>query len=185
VAVAVVVVTLGVVAILFARSGAGRRLLEDSSTPTKAPVKAQAMPRPTVSAFDPPPGDGREHDSELDFLVDGDPATTWTTEQYASSHLTQLKPGVGVVFRLDGAHKLGQMRITSATKGWGVEILVADALKTTRAAWGTPAATKEIAGGETTIDLGGRSGSAVLLWITDLGDNNSAVSIGEVTLTSA
>ena len=36
--------------------------------------------------------------------------------------------------------------------------------------------------GVATFDLGDRTGGAVLLWITDLGEGNSVVSIGELNL---
>ena len=41
------------------------------------------------------------------------------------------------------------------------------------AGWGDPVASKDhITAGTTTFDLGGRSGAAVLVWITDLGDGS-------------
>lgn len=187
IAVVAVVTTLAVVGILFARSDAGRRLFDGPSTQQATPAApAQTIPRPTPAAFDPPPGDGAEHDYELASLVDGDPSTTWSTETYGNSRFGGLKPGVGVVLRLDRAYKLGRLRISSPTPGWSMEVLVADAPQSTRAAWGTPVAAKQgIAAGETTFDLAGRTGSAVLLWITDLGNGNAAVSIGEAALTPA
>lgn len=187
VAIVAVALTLGIVGILFARTDAGRRVLnEDKATPGRPAAGAQAIPRPTVSAFDPPPGDGHEHDGDLGLLVDGDPSTAWSTEQYVDSHLVGLKPGVGVVFRLDGPHKLGQMRVTSASRGWAAQVFVADAPRQTLKEWGAPVTSNnDVGGGETSFDLGGRSGAAVLLWITDLGDVNAAVSIGEVSFTAS
>jgi serine/threonine-protein kinase len=186
VAIVAVVVTLAVVGILFARSDAGHRLLNGTGTSGQPAATGQAIPRPTVSAFDPPPGDLHEHDSDLNALVDGDPSTAWSTEQYVDSHLTGLKPGVGVVFTLDGSHKLGRLRLTSPTRGWSAQVFVADAAKSTLSAWGAPVASNgDVGGGETSFDLNGRSGAAVLLWITDLGDTNSSVSISEVTISSS
>ena len=60
---------------------------------------------------------------------------------------------------------------------------MADTPKPTRQAWGQPVATKSgIGDGSTTFDLEGRTGGAVLLWITDLGQGNGSVSIGELRL---
>ncbi|MDQ6726494.1 MAG: protein kinase [Actinomycetota bacterium] len=184
VAIIAVALTVAVVAVIFARSDAGHRVLGSTGTPAQSAAKGPAIPRPTPSAFD-PAGDGQEHDSDLGLLVDGDPATAWSTEQY-SSRLSQLKPGVGVAFQLDSSYKLGHMRVTSATQGWSAQVFVADAPKSTIQAWGQPVATNnDVGGGDTTFDLGGRSGAAVLLWITDLGNANSSVSIGEVSITSS
>lgn len=179
VAVAAVVVTLAVVAVLFLRSDTGKRLIED--TPTAEGPKT--IPKPTPLAFDPPPGSGVEHDDELPFLVDGDASSVWRTENYNSNRFGGLKPGVGVVLQLDAAHQLKQLKVTSPSSGWAAEVLVADSVQPTRAAWGAPVATKRgIDAGTTTFDLGDHRGAAVLLWITDLGDGNSVVSIGELNL---
>jgi serine/threonine-protein kinase len=169
----VVALTLGLVGILFARSDAGHTLLGNAKT-TTPPAAAASIPTPTPLAFDPPPGDGAEHNSDLASLVDNDPSTTWNTEQYGTRLFGGLKPGVGVVLQLDGPHKLKQLTVTSPSTGWAAEVVVADTAKPTRDAWGAATASKKgIGAGSTTFDLGGKSGGAVLLWITDLGDGTS------------
>jgi serine/threonine-protein kinase len=174
-AIVAIVLTLGVVGFFFTRSDTGRGLGDQP--------RAAAIPKPTPLAFDPPPGSGVEHDDELPFLVDGDPSSVWTTENYNTSRFGGLKPGVGVILRLEGSHKLGELRMTSSVAGWSAEVLVAASPQTTRAAWGDPVATKaSVERGTTTFDLGDRTGGAVLVWITDLGQGNSAVSIGELSL---
>ena len=181
VAIVAVALTLGVVGILFARSDTGKNLLDDAQEEPAASQKS--IPTPTPLAFDPPPGSGIEHDDELPFLVDADPSSVWRTENYSTSRFGGLKPGVGVILQLDGPHKLGELTVTSPSKGWSAEVLVADAPRTTRDAWGQPVSTKRsIAEGSTTFDLAGRTGGAVLLWITDLGEGNTVVSIGELRL---
>ncbi len=183
VAIVAVALTLGVVGVLFARSDTGQRMI-DGSTTQETPAGPTAIPKPTPLAFDPPPGSQAEHDDELPFLVDGDPATLWNTENYNTNLFGGLKPGVGVVLQLSGAVKLEELRVTSPRGGWAAEVLVAATPQATRQAWGEPVATKKgIAAGTTTFDLGGRTAGAVLLWITDLGAGESVVSIGELRLT--
>lgn len=178
-ALAAVVVTLAVVGILFLRSDTGKRLVDDVATPEQP----KAIPKPTPLAFDPPPGSGVEHDDELPNLVDGDVSSVWRTENYSNNRFGGLKPGVGVVLQLDAAHQLNELKVTSPSSGWTAEVLVAASPQPTRAAWGAPVATKRgIDRGTTTFDLGDRTGGAVLLWITDLGEGNSVVSIGELLL---
>ncbi|HEX2046713.1 MAG TPA: protein kinase [Acidimicrobiales bacterium] len=182
IAIVAVALTLGVVGVLFARSDTGQRLIDDI-TQEEAGGGQRAIPAPTPLAFDPPPGSGVEHDDELPFLVDGDATTQWTTESYASNRFGGLKPGVGVILQLEGQHKLEELRVTSPTNGWAAEVLVADTAKPSRQAWGEPVATRSgIGEGSTTFDLNGRTGGAVLLWITDLGQGNSSVGIGELGL---
>ena len=178
-ALAAVVVTLAVVGILFLRSDTGKRLVDDAA----APEQPKVIPKPTPLAFDPPPGSGVEHDDELPNVVDGDVSSVWRTENYSTNRFGGLKPGVGVVLQLDAAHQLKELKVTSPSNGWSAEVLVAASPQSTRAAWGAPVATKRgIDRGSTTFDLGDRTGGAVLLWITDLGEGNSVVSIGELNL---
>lgn len=181
IAIVAVALTLGVVGVLFARSDAGHKLLNRTPSTTPA-ASSQSIPTPTPLPFDPPPGSGVEHDDELPNLVDGDTSTLWSTENYSTAQFGGLKPGVGVILRLDAAHKLQELKVTSPSTGWSAEVVVADSPKPTRAAWGDAVASKKnIAGGTTTFDLGGKTGGAVLLWITDLGDGTS-VSIAELHL---
>lgn len=178
-ALAAVVLTLAIVGVLFLRSDAGQRLIDE----TRPAEQTKALPEPTPLAFDPPPGSGVEHDDELPFLVDGDVSTAWRTENYNNNRFGGLKPGVGIVLQLAGQHELKELKVTSPSGGWAAEVLVAASLQSTRAAWGAPVATKRgIDRGTTTFDLGDRTGGAVLLWITDLGEGNSVVSIGELLL---
>ncbi len=87
------------------------------------------------------------------------------------------------MLQLNAAHQLKELKVTSPSSGWTAEVLVAASPQSTRAAWGAPVATKRgIDRGTTTFDLGDRTGAAVLLWITDLGEGNSVVSIGELNL---
>jgi serine/threonine-protein kinase len=174
----VVAVVLGTVAYLFWQSNTGKHLL-DGSAQTLAP----AIPiTPTARVFDPPPGDGHEHDADLPKLTDGNPDTVWSTEHYDSGFGPNTKPGVGFILELNSPHKLGRLEIQSSTRGWTANVYVAAGPKAQLSQWGSPVAS-HVVNGQTTIDLRGRTGGAVLVWITDLGRNQS-VSVGEATLTS-
>ncbi len=182
VVIVVIAVSLGVVGVLFARSDTGQRLLD---SPGGGGGRADPVRVLSAGAFDPPPGSGEEHDGELGFLTDGDPATTWSTEQYGNRRFGGLKTGVGFVLNLNGPQVLRQLDVASATRGWSASVYVADGAKPSAppGEWGEPAATRVGIDGDATFDLGGRRGSVVLVWITDLGDDN-AVSVGNVRLTS-
>ena len=179
----VVAVTLGVVGVLFARSDTGQRLLNDPDGGGGS--QAEVVSVLSAGAFDPPPGSGEEHDEELGFLIDGDPATAWTTEQYGNRRFGGLKSGVGFVLNLNGSRALNQLEVTSEARGWSASVYVADGAKPSAppGEWGEPAATQVGIDGTATFDLGGKQGSVVLVWITDLGEGD-AVSVGDVRLTS-
>jgi eukaryotic-like serine/threonine-protein kinase len=175
----VIVVVVGTVAYLFWQSQTGKNLLS-GSTNTKTSVPATPL-APVAHAFDPPPGDGHEHDSDLPKLTDGDPNTVWTTEHYDTG-FAGLKQGVGFTLVLNSPQKLGHLQIVSPTKAWSASVYVAASPKTELAQWGAPVAS-HVVNGTTTFDLHGRQGAAVLVWITDLG-RNQAVAVGEATLTA-
>jgi len=76
--------------------------------------------------FDPPPGgDGAEHPERVAFAYDGDPTTSWTTENYFDP-LPVQKEGVGVVFDLGQSHEVARVEIDPVEAGFTFEIRVAD-----------------------------------------------------------
>ncbi len=176
-----VAVALGIVGVLFARSGTGQRLLGE--TPDKGgTASGVAVTIASAKSFD-PDGDGSEHEDEVSHLFDSDPTTTWSTSRYGGPHFAGLKPGVGFVLQLDGAHRLGGLKVSGASKGWSAEVAVSETVHQNRAGWGQAADAKAGIDGSATFDLGGRTGSAVLVWITDPGGGNTSVTVGEVEVT--
>jgi serine/threonine-protein kinase len=166
-----VALALGTVGVLFARSQEVRDFLDPSREPSPPPQTVEAEPV-RAAAFD-PLGDRTEHDAEAGNVIDGDPATSWRTETYANRRLGNRKPGVGMVVELDAAHELARLEIASETRGYAVEIFVAEAPRPTLEGWGAAVDRRENIEGDATFDLEGRRGRAVLVWITDLGTANS------------
>jgi len=141
----------------------------NSTPPGTTGTQSLAIAR--VGAFDPPPGDGEENDADVRNVTDGDPATVWQTTGYDSRNFGRLKPGVGLVLTLDHPTKLAKLSIDAPTNDWAVQIYVSDSTHPDLAGYGEPVASRRaIPSGTTSYDLGGRQGSVVLVWITDLGD---------------
>jgi hypothetical protein len=138
--------------------------LDNGGTTTPATISGAA-------AFD-PFGGNSENNSDAPLAVDGDASTFWQTEGYNSPAI-QIKPGVGLIVTLSAKADLASVAVTSQTDGWSVQIYVADSPKPTLDAWGDPVTEKQgIAAGTTTLDLGGRNGGAVLVWMTNLGNGS-------------
>lgn len=176
-------------AALIGRTEAGQQLFDrardvvssgssDDDGPDDAPITL------TATAFDPRVGDG-ENDDRVHLAVDGDPETAWPTEFYGDRQLGS-KDGVGLVVALDAPRDLDSLVITSPSQDWSASIHVAAGPLDTYEAWGEPLTRVEGATpGDTTVDLGGTHGGAVLIWITDLGPappGEFRVLIGEVVL---
>ena len=75
------------------------------------------------------------------------------------------------------------MQVSSPTKGYAVEVYVADAFQPTLAGWGRPVDVRSGIDGDTTFDLKDTRGAAVLIWITDLGEARVA-QINEVRVSA-
>jgi hypothetical protein len=173
----VVAVTLGIVGVLLGGTDVGGELFgTEDETPAGEPEPV-TISRPL--SFD-PEGDESENDEALPALVDGSADTSWQTDRYNSPRLGGLKPGVGVVLPIATGAELRQLTIDSPTTGWTVVVYVADAPGETLAAWGRPVETVEV-DGPVEIDLDGRRGAAVLLWITNVGPDGRVV-VDEVQL---
>ncbi len=180
--VVVVAVALGVAGLLLGRSGAFdnvRDALGGGGGGGRSIVISAA------TAFD-PEGDGRENDGSAELAVDTKVDTGWKTEGYNDRDITKLKSGVGLVLQLDGTHDLSRLEVVSPTNDWTVAVYVADSPKANLGEWGDPVATREHLGaGTNEIDLDGRRGGAVLVWILDRGDGagRAAAELRELSLT--
>ena len=134
----------------------------------------------TASSFDPEASPPTENEAQARLAVDGNPASTWSTERYRSANFGSLKDGLGLVLRTTERAKFEQLVITSPTSGWELEIYVANAPAAELSGWGEPLATAAVQG-QATLDLEGAEGTAILVWITDPGPDRQ-VRIGEITV---
>ena len=158
---------------------------DPSATTTSAPAASDTPVAVTgATSFDPQGDDGEENESTAPLAVDDDPASAWVTSTYNSADFGGLKDGVGLVLTLDRAAELASLTVTSATPGWTADVYVAAEPAADLAGWGTPVATGQAMGAETTVDLGGADGAAVLIWVTGLPDGRK-VEIGDVTVAAA
>ena len=128
-------------------------------------------------------GDG-EHDSALPLLLDGNPATSWSTETYGSRSFNGRKSGVGVYLILPDAAEVRRLTIDTTSLGWAAKVYVSDRLATDLDGWGDSVG--EVVNstvGQTSVNLRASRGRYVLLWITDLGPKVgqfAQVKIGEL-----
>ncbi|HWW53745.1 MAG TPA: hypothetical protein VNY84_08245 [Acidimicrobiales bacterium] len=183
VALVVIVAAAAIALAVVSRNGSGN----GPTAPGRA-GGAGAISVAKATAFDPPPGDGKEDDAALPLLIDGKPDTVWSTEFYATRDFGHLKKGVGVYLTLNGPTKLRTLAINSPSRGWLGQVYVANAPPPSAlAGWGRPVASFAVNGQVTSVSLGGAQGSLVLVWITDLGSApppQVKVDIGELSLSS-
>ena len=163
---------LGVAGVLLGRTGAGVDLVarvKDAFTDGAGDSAATPPAIEGATAFD-PDGSGGESDGLAPLAIDGNAATAWPTEGYDTRQLGGLKDGVGIFVTLTERAVIQRIEVVSPTPGWSAEVYIADEPGTTLDDWGEPVVARSALDGDASFNLGGVSGRAVLLWITDLGD---------------
>lgn len=132
-----------------------------------------AVPTPQESldfgvAVHDPFGDEVERDRDLPLLADDDLDTAWRTESY-SSPLTALKPGVGLVFTVDGDASTVEL---VASPDAGFRIGWAPSVPTSFDRWDFLVSGTTV-DGTTRLALPSRDGGVWLLWFTDLPEQSN------------
>ncbi|WP_419944040.1 hypothetical protein [Candidatus Poriferisodalis sp.] len=142
------------------------------SAPTTAPLRRAPVPLESITDFDPAGDDRIEHPERLIFINNDDPTTGWSTARYSTRDFGGLKDGVGLVVVLgaDDPAPLNRLAIDSPTVGWSFEVYTSAERNPTLIGWGSPVAVAQGITGSTTLDLPGTDAAALLVWITDLGD---------------
>ena len=152
------------------------------SVPHLSPPAADATGTPltAVAAYDPPPGDGVEDDAALARATDGDPATLWATEWYATDRFGGLKPGVGIVAAASAPVELSSLTVRSDTPGYTAVVEAGDSEHGPFARVSSP----QTAGPTATFSLHLASPARYyLLWITGLPPETTPryhVDVGEI-----
>lgn len=152
-------------------------------TPAPPTVEAVQLGQRAASDFDPPPGDGREHPDETSFVLDGNKATTWSTETYEAGELQ--KPGVGIYVDAKPEVAAVQMQIGSKTPGWSGDIYVAKNgdVPGTLDGWQKVGTVEDAKRTETVdLDTAGNPFRYYLVWITKLPPESQKVEISEIVL---
>jgi eukaryotic-like serine/threonine-protein kinase len=128
-----------------------------------------------VGTYDPPPGDGHEHNERVGLAADGNASTYWTTEQYRSF----TKPGVGLVLDAGRPVQGSTLRVRTDTPGFKALIRTGNSEAGPFRVDSSP----RTAGATTTFQL--RSTSATeyyVIWITSLAPGLGHAHVNEVRL---
>jgi hypothetical protein len=161
-------------------------------TTTAAPSSTSAalgapVPVTAASVFD-PYGDGdSENKRQVPLAYDGDPSTAWKTLNYkGSAHFGNLKPGVGVLFDLGSAQRVGGVILSTTLPGSTVEVRTGDTGTGTLDAY-TVAGTATL---DTTTPVRFPKAATtryVLVWFTGLVPDRGAFSadLAEITVQQA
>ena len=93
-------------------------------TPTTVPTVVPqpiALTADQVRIVDPPNGDRTEVDG-VEYLVDGDPSTGWSTDRYVSPEFGLIKPGMGILIDLGEPTRVDAVRVLTTQGGASVAL---------------------------------------------------------------
>jgi hypothetical protein len=157
-----------------------------SAPPTPQPtVSLPSFAGPQVAAVRAldPEGDGDEDTRRTPRAVDGDPETTWRSQQYNSPEFGGLKEGVGLSLRLQQPAVVKTVQLDVKQAGGTVEIRTGD---TPDVSESTVVATQDITGEQLTITTQGATAKPyVILWFTSLPKDGGKyrIEVSEVRVT--
>jgi len=130
------------------------------------------------NAYDPPPGDGTEHDELVSSATDGKLSTFWETERYDSPTFGGLKTGVGLVLDAGVPSRPKTITVVSDTPGFTAKI---EAGASSDGPFDTVSASQRV-GSRTTFDVSvDPARRYFLLWITRLAAGYPRTHVNEVT----
>jgi serine/threonine-protein kinase len=126
-----------------------------------------------------PQGDGGEPSYTAPRATDGNPATSWITETYATPQFGNLKDGLGLVLDAGRSVKLAQLTVATPTPGFVAQIKSSDS----STGGFMPDSSSQTVSSRTTFTLDGKTARYYVVWITQLPPGNRA-EISEVTARS-
>jgi hypothetical protein len=145
----------------------------EGSSPSPAP---HVVAFTKVAPFD-PYGDGQENTSNLPLAADNNTDTVWKSEAYRYPNGGLGKPGVGILFFLNGEQTVLGFRLQTPYPGYRFTVVVGDDPNAmVAAAKGTYTATSNMH-----EDITPATGRYVLLWITSVvpTDDGNRAEVGE------
>ncbi len=166
-----------------AERGTGKR--ENIAGPAAPGLETVGLKQRSASDFD-PLGDDDEHSDQTSTLVDGDPATTWSTENYDGGTLNN-KAGVGVIIDASPGVAAKRLTIRTPTPGFEASVWVAEEglPKTAPPEGWTRVSSAAVQVGEREpidLDTAGNTYRRYLVWITKLPPEEESAKISEILL---
>jgi eukaryotic-like serine/threonine-protein kinase len=187
---------LGVVVaiVLILAAGQTHRGTGVADSPSRAGLEQVQLSQTAAHDYN-PFGTGPENRDQIDNVVDNDPNTTWSTEQYYEGTLRKAG-GVGLGIYLDAAPSVAgkAIEIETPTPGFAVQLYVADHIDLSQPygssvalaarGWQGPVGSSGYvhSGERIPVRLGGHAYRFYLVWLTTLPHGSQSATIADLML---
>jgi serine/threonine protein kinase len=155
---------------------------DGGGTKSSAPPQTSSAPPSTggkatiagAKDFDPPPGNGEEHNKDVPNTYDGDPSTTWKTQSYRNKpNLGGIKSGVGIIYNLGAKTTVSSVAVALQGDDTSLQLMVptGDTTKSPTSISGWKAVANQEDQPEGTVTLKPSAPTEtqyVLVWLTKL-----------------
>jgi serine/threonine-protein kinase len=192
----VLIVAIVAIALVIAAGNAHKGTGASSGVPPRTGLQPVSLSQTAAHDYN-PFGTGPENRDLIDNVVDNDPNTTWSTEQYYDGNLKKAG-GVGLGIYLDAAPGVAgrAIEIQTPTPGFAVQVYVANHIDTAlpygasepllARGWKGPVGTSQAvrSGERLQLSLPAPRFRYYLLWLTTLPPHSQSATIAELTLFS-
>jgi len=182
------------VAVILAARGTHKGTGTAATTPAPAGLQQVQLSQEAATSYN-PFGTGPEDRDQLQNLVDNDPNTTWSTEQYYGGTLKKAGgTGLGVFLDASPGVAAKAMEILTPTPGFSAQVYVSDnvnlslpygdSTSLTARGWQGPAGVDSSvdSGAKIRLRTDGHAYRYYLLWITTLPPGSQSATIAEISL---
>jgi eukaryotic-like serine/threonine-protein kinase len=142
------------------------------SAPGLTPVK---LSQDAADDYD-PEGDGEESSGQVQFAIDGLPATEWDTETYEGGFEASNKRGVGLYIDTGSRVAARQLDLVTSTPGFTATVYASDSVPSRIERWTKVSPQVEVKENEAIpLDTARQEFRNYLLWISELPEGGKAV----------
>src|ERR671917_241440 len=162
----------GAAIFLAARTEQGPGPAATPSAPGLSPVR---LSQDAADDYD-PEGDGEESSGQVQFAIDGNPATEWDTESYEGGFEASDKRGVGLYIDTGNRVAARQLDLVTSTPGYTAAVYASDSVPSRIERWTKVSPNVRVKEKQAIqLDTASQEFRNYLLWISELPEGGKAV----------
>jgi eukaryotic-like serine/threonine-protein kinase len=146
-----------------------------AATPSAPGLSPVRLSQDAADDYD-PEGDGEESSGQVQFAIDGNPATEWDTETYEGGFEASNKRGVGLYIDAGSRVAARQLDLVTSTPGYTAAVYASDSVPSRIQRWTRVSPNVRVKEKQSIpLDTTGQEFRNYLLWISELPEGGKAV----------